>query len=66
MKKQPKTVWCVVYCGAPYGESESGHTVSRHRTEAAARAARAKLQNNPRYYGSNSRVEERTFAKSKT
>jgi hypothetical protein len=54
-----KGVWCVVYCGAPYGENELGEVVSRHRTEEAATAARVKLQDNPKYYGSNSRVEFR-------
>lgn len=58
-KTQKKTVWCVVYCGAPYGIGESGHVVSRHRTEEAAKKAHAALQSNPHYYGSNSRVEAR-------
>lgn len=46
----------VRYVGAPYGENESGEVVSRHRSPEAARAARARLQDNPRYYGSNTRV----------
>ena len=54
-----KNVWCVVYCGAPYGEGESGEVVSTHRTEEAAEKARIKLQSNPKYYGSNSKVEYR-------
>jgi hypothetical protein len=38
------------------GDNESVETVSRHRTLAAADAARAKLQTNPRYQGSNTRI----------
>lgn len=55
-KAAMKTTWEVRYVGAPYGEDERGETVSRHRTEEAATDARRKLQGNPRYYGSNSRV----------
>lgn len=54
-----KGLWCVVYCGAPYGDNELGEIVSRHKTESAALAARDRLQSNPKYYGSNSRVEFR-------
>jgi hypothetical protein len=60
MKTKTKTAqWCVIYCGAPYGDNESGEVVSRHRSEEAATEARHKLQSNPKYYGRNSRVEQR-------
>lgn len=52
--------WAVVYVGAPYGENESGEIVSRHKSEEAAVAARQKLQDNPRYYGSNTKVRKLT------
>ena len=55
---EKRQVWAVVYVGAPYGEGEFGEVVSRHRTEEAARAALAKLRDNPRYYGSNAAVKE--------
>ncbi len=55
-----KGIWCVVYVGAPFGLNEAGEVVSRHRTEEAAEKARRKLQDNPKYYGSNTRIEFRT------
>jgi hypothetical protein len=54
--KSSKVTWCVMYVGAPYGIGESGEVVSRHRTEEAAQRAYARLQSNPKYYGSNSCV----------
>ncbi len=51
-------MWAVVYIGAPYGSNEFGEIVSKHRTAEAARAALAKLQSNPRYYGNNATVKE--------
>ena len=53
-----KTQFAVVYVGAPFGENEFGYVVSKHRTEEAAVAARAKLQSNPKYYGRNSTVKQ--------
>lgn len=58
MKTAKKTVWAVVYIGAPYGIGEFGEVVSRHRSEGAAMVALAKLQSNPRYYGSNTTVKQ--------
>jgi hypothetical protein len=49
--------WAVVYVGTPVGIGELGIIVSQHRTEEAAMKARQKLQNNPKYYGSNSVVK---------
>jgi len=57
---QNRTVYAVVYVGAPYGDNEAGEIVSRHRTYDAAVAARTKLQDNPRYYGSNSTIRRVT------
>jgi hypothetical protein len=56
MARAKSVSYQVRYVGAPYGENESGEIVSTHRTEEAALRARAKLQSNPRYYGSNSTV----------
>ena len=53
--KTTRETWAVIYCGAPYGDTEF-EVVSRHRTRDAADAAHRKLQSDPRYYGSNSRV----------
>ena len=47
-----KTTFEVRYVGAPYGENESGHVVSRHRTLEAAERSAAKLQTSPKYYRS--------------
>lgn len=54
----PKVSYEVRYVGAPYGEGESGELLSRHRTREAAEDARRRLQSNPRYYGSNTRIVE--------
>ncbi len=51
-----KATYEVRYVGAPYGEGESGHTISRHRTREAALSALQKGQSDPHTYGSNSRV----------
>ncbi len=48
------------YVGAPYGENESGELLSRWPSMEAAERARRRLQDNPRYYGSNTRVVEVT------
>jgi hypothetical protein len=59
MATKTQATWYEVrYVGAPYGDNESGETVSRHRTLDAAGAAVRKLQSNPRYYGSNTRIAE--------
>ncbi len=58
MPKTKTAAWAVVYVGAPYGDNEQGEVVSRHRSEDAAHKALAKLQDNPRYYGSNARVRQ--------
>lgn len=57
-KMKHVTPWAVVYVGAPYGEGESGEVVSRHRTEDEANEARVELQDNPKYYGSNTVVRK--------
>jgi len=46
----------VRYVGAPYGLNEDGEIVSRHKTYANAVYACNNLQDNPRYYGDNSRI----------
>ena len=55
-KTTTKMTYEVRYVGAPYGENEQGELVSSHRTFEAAGAARRKLQKNPRYYGSNTKI----------
>jgi hypothetical protein len=51
--------WCVVYCGAPYGDNEFGEVVSKHRTEEAAEEAlrKARRISPARYHGGNGRVK---------
>lgn len=51
-----KPVYCVIYCGAPYGDDESGHVVSRHRTLSAAVEAHIVYARTAAGYGRNSRV----------
>ena len=50
------TAYAVFYCGAPYGDDETGELVSRHRTLSAARLAHTKLQDSLKYHGTDSRV----------
>ena len=50
------TAYGVFYCGAPYGDNETGELVSTHRSLKAADFACGKLRGSPKYYGSNTRV----------
>ena len=47
------TAYAVFYCGAPYGDNETGHVVSNHRSLEAAELA---MHGHPACYGSNGRV----------
>lgn len=56
-KATKATNWyALVYCGAPYADGELGHAISWHKSREAAEAAWRQAQNDPRTYGSNSRV----------
>lgn len=52
------TYYGIFYVGAPYGENETGELVSKHKTEVKAKEQRAKLQDQARYYGSNTIIRE--------
>lgn len=43
--------WEVRYVGAPYGTSDYGEVLSRHKSYEAAVDARQRLQEDPRFYG---------------